>query len=236
MRSSRTLFLLLAASAFASASAEETSPVGRKIDGFRLQDHRGARHALADADGKKLVVIAFVGTRCPLAQQYAPRLAELEGEFGRKGVAFFGMMSSPQESLADIERYVLAHKIRFPVLKDLGAEVADQFGAKRTPEVFVLDAERTVRYWGRIDDQYGIGFKRPKPTRRDLAVALEELLAGKSVSQPGYRVGRLLHRPEAQASAQGLDHVRQGHRRHLGEAVCELPPARRHRPLPFDDL
>jgi hypothetical protein len=70
------------------------------------------------------------------------------------------------------------------VLKDLGAEVADQFAARRTPEVFLLDAERIVRYHGRIDDQYGIGYKRARPTRRDLAVAIEELLAGKPVSQP----------------------------------------------------
>jgi peroxiredoxin len=168
----------------ASALAEDASPIDRKIDGFRLPDYRGAKHALADAKDKKLVVVAFLGTECPLAQQYAPRIAGLAAEFEPKGVAFFGIVSSTQESLEDIERYVLGHKLSFPVLKDLGAEVADQFGAKRTPEVFVLDAERTVRYWGRIDDQYGIGYKRPKPTRRDLAVALEELLAGKRVSEP----------------------------------------------------
>ncbi len=192
MRTLRVLFvplLLVGASAVVSAPGEDKSPVGRKIEAFRLPDHRGARHALADAKDQKLVVVAFLATECPLAQQYAPRIAKLAGEFGPKGVAFIGIVSNPQESLTDIERYVLAHKIGFPVLKDLGAEVADQFGAKRTPEVFVLDApdrnaERTVRYWGRIDDQYGVGYKRPKPTRRDLATALDELLAGKSVSRP----------------------------------------------------
>src|SRR5206468_1459570 len=62
--------------------------------------------------------------------------------------------------------------------------VADQFGAVRTPEVFVLDSKRIIRYWGRIDDQYGVGYTRPKPGRRDLATALEELLDGKTVSTP----------------------------------------------------
>ncbi len=181
-------------------AAEGTSPIGRKIDGFRLPDYRGARHALADAADKKLVVVAFLATECPLAQQYAPRLVELAGEFPAKDVAFFGVVSGSQESLEDIERYVLAHKIGFPVLKDLGAEVADAFGARRAPEVFVLDAERKVRYWGRIDDQYGIGYKRPRPTRRDLATALEVLLAGKSVSRPevesvGCYIGRSPKQP-----------------------------------------
>src|SRR5581483_764026 len=61
---------------------------------------------------------------------------------------------------------------------------AAAFGAKRTPEVFLLDAGRAIRYHGRIDDQYGVGFRREAPTRRDLREALDELLAGKPVSTP----------------------------------------------------
>ena len=87
------------------------------------------------------------------------------------------------------------------MLKDLGNVIADQFGAIRTPEVFVLDADRVVRYWGRIDDQFGfqgngIAYQRNEPRRRDLAVAFDELLAGRAVSQPiarnqGCHIGRV---------------------------------------------
>ena len=61
--------------------------------------------------------------------------------------------------------------------------------------MFVLDESRAVRYRGRIDDQYAIGARRAEPTRRDLAVALKELLAGRDVSVPltpssGCRIGR----------------------------------------------
>jgi hypothetical protein len=68
------------------------------------------------------------------------------------------------------------------VLKDFDQRVADEFGAKRMPEAFLLDAERVVQYRGRIDDQYGLGFRRESPTRRDLKEALDELLAEKSIS------------------------------------------------------
>jgi mono/diheme cytochrome c family protein len=73
---------------------------------------------------------------------------------------------------------------------------ADQLGAVRTPEVFVLDRDRTVRYHGRIDDQHLVGRQRPAPTREDLKLALEELLAGKPVSVPettavGCHIGRV---------------------------------------------
>jgi hypothetical protein len=50
--------------------------------------------------------------------------------------------------------------------------------------VFVLHAERRIRYRGRIDDEYGVGVARTKPTRQDLRVAIDELLAGQPVSQP----------------------------------------------------
>ena len=84
----------------------------------------------------------------------------------------------------------------FPLLKDVGNELADRLGVERTPEVFVLDADRVVRYRGRVDDQFGLGVHRAAPTRRDLAVAIEDLLAGRPVAadrtEPaGCKIGRV---------------------------------------------
>lgn len=64
----------------------------------------------------------------------------------------------------------------------------------------MLDRRRVVRYWGRIDDQYGIGYSREAPQRRDVAAALDELLAGKQVSIPetravGCHIGRISRKP-----------------------------------------
>jgi mono/diheme cytochrome c family protein len=72
----------------------------------------------------------------------------------------------------------------FPVVRDAGHAVADRFGATRTPEAFVLDRGRVVRYRGRIDDQYTVAGRRDRPGRRDLAAALEDLLAGRPVATP----------------------------------------------------
>jgi mono/diheme cytochrome c family protein len=58
------------------------------------------------------------------------------------------------------------------------------FGARRTPEVFVLDARRVIRYRGRIDDRFAPDHKRDEPRRHDLREALDELIAGKKVSVP----------------------------------------------------
>jgi peroxiredoxin len=188
-----------AARLFAGETKQETR-IGRQIADFSLTDYRGQKHALADLADSKLVVVAFIGTECPLAKLYAPRLEELAKEFAGKAVSFLGIDANQQDSLTELAAFARANEISFPLLKDLGNAVADQFQAVRTPEVFVLDQQRTVRYWGRIDDQYGLGtssgYARPRIKRRDLATAIEELLAGKQVSQPtaeaaGCLIGRV---------------------------------------------
>jgi peroxiredoxin len=193
------LILLLLASP-ALAGAEKASPIGKKLDAFQLRDYRGAERSLKDFADRKLIVLAFMGSECPVAKVYGPRLAQLSKEFEAKGVAFLGINANQQDSISSIAEYAKLNGITFPILKDVGNHLADQLGAVRTPEVFVLDGERAVRYWGRIDDQYGVGYTRPKIGRRDLALALEELLAGKPVSQPtttapGCFIGRV--QPEA---------------------------------------
>jgi peroxiredoxin len=189
-------FVLMVVPALALAGqVEKTNPIGKTIDGFKLHDYRGAEKSLADFVGSKAVVVAFLGTECPLTRLYGARLEELARRYGPRGVAFVGINSNVQDSLTDIAAYAKYSGISFPILKDAGNGVADQFGARRTPEVFVLDQGRTVRYWGRVDDQFGIGFSRPHAQHHDLANALDELLAGKSVTQqvteaPGCFIGR----------------------------------------------
>ena len=185
-----TFFILFAA----LGQAAPVEP--RVVDGFRLQDFRGGSHALDDVRDRKLVVLAFLGVDCPLANQYAPRLAELARAFEAKGVAFFGIDANQQDGPTAMGRFANANHLPFPFLKDVGNELADRWKVGRTPEVLVLDATRTIRYRGRIDDQFELGVHRPSPSRRDLAVAIEELLAGQAVSVPktepiGCRIGRV---------------------------------------------
>jgi peroxiredoxin len=177
-------------------SDQAKSPLGRKVEDFSLKDYRGKPFSLADLKDRKLVVVAFVGVECPLAKLYAPRLKKLAEEFESKSVGFVAIDANCQDSVSEIAAYAKRHELAFPILKDLGNHVADQMGAVRTPEVFLLDGERIVRYWGRIDDQYGIGYVRDQAKRQDLRIAIEELLAGKPVSQPqiasaGCHIGRV---------------------------------------------
>ncbi len=189
------------------AAAADSDSIGTSIADFSLKNQFGKEYSLADAKDAQVVVVAFVGTECPLAKLYAPRLAQLATTFDSSKVAFLAIDSNQQDSIEEIAAYASRHGIEFPILKDAGNQVADLFSAERTPEVFVLDKDRRVRYHGRVDDQYGftdgVGYQRPDPTRNDLAEAIGELLAGHEVKVPatsivGCKIGRV-REPDADA-------------------------------------
>jgi peroxiredoxin len=187
--------LVLALPAVAGAAA----PQGPIAD-FALRDIHGRQVALADAAGQRLTVVVFLGVECPLARLYAPRLVELASAYRDRGVAWVAIDSNRQDALSEMGHYAREFQLPFPLLKDDDNAIADAFAAQRTPEVFVLDAERMVRYHGRIDDQYQPGLSGARARRDDLRRALDELLAGKPVSVPetplaGCLIGRRPSRP-----------------------------------------
>jgi peroxiredoxin len=188
-----------------TAHAEPVLPAEPVAD-FTLPDYRGKEVSLSDYESSPIVVLAVLGTECPLAKLYAGRLVTLQAEFKERGVVFLGINANVQDSLAEMAAYARRHELSFPLLKDVGNRVADALGADRTPEVFVLDDQRHVRYRGRIDDQYGVGYVRNAPDRADLQLALNELLAGAPVSQPvteavGCRIGRVRQaQPDAEVT------------------------------------
>src|SRR5262245_5458576 len=134
------------------AAEEAPAKVGQAITAFSLKDTEGKAWRLADVKDAKVLVVIFIGTECPVNNAYMPRLAELHKEFDARGVKFVAINSNSQDSPARVAEHARKHGLPFPVLKDAVHEAADLFAARRTPEAFVLDAERKVRYRGRIDD------------------------------------------------------------------------------------
>src|SRR5262245_60839166 len=115
-----TFVLLMAAATAAEAP--------RNVASFRLQDGRGAWHELPAPGESKLVVLAFVGTECPLAELYAPRLAELARAHRDRGVSFLAIDANAQDSPSALARFAATHDLPFPLLKDVGNALADRLG------------------------------------------------------------------------------------------------------------
>ena len=190
----RTVFLASVCSALmvctVQAGGTEASRtqtvVGRQIPDFILPDTAGKQTALHDfvekAGDKGAVIVYFMGVDCPISNLYVKELAALAKNYEKRGLEVVGIQSNAGMTTAKAAEHAKQFKVAFPVLVDAGQRVAQQFGATRTAEVFVLDRQRTVRYHGEIDDRYGYTYKRGEPTRRELGQALDELLAGKSVT------------------------------------------------------
>ena len=175
--------VLLTAAVPCSAEESKSSLIGQAVGDFTLKDYRGRTHSLDEYADSKVVVLAFLGTECPLAKLYSPRLAAIDAEFRAQGVTILGINSNRHDSITEVAAHARVHKLSFPVLKDLGNKVADQVGATRTPEILVLDQQRMVRYHGRIDDQYGVGYIRDEAQKSFVKDAVRDLLAGRKVAQ-----------------------------------------------------
>lgn len=131
-----------------------------------------------------LMVFCFLGTECPLAKLYGPRLQAMSERFDEDQVRFIGVNSNLQDSADEIVDYAKQHGIGFSMLHDRDQTIADAFGAKRTPEVFVVDSEGSIRYRGRIDDQYSPGVARSEPIEFNLRDAITALINGREVDEP----------------------------------------------------
>ncbi len=180
----------------ATAVFGETGTMGGTLGDFSLLDTNGRRHRLSDYKEKKLVVLAFLGTECPLAKLYAGRLQSIANAYEGRSVVVLGLDPNVQDSMEEIAAFSRKHDLRYVLLKDSDNRIANQAKITRTPEVVLLDEQRSIRYRGRIDDQYVIGVARDAPTRNDLREAIDDLLQGKPVSVPtteaiGCLIGRV---------------------------------------------
>ena len=165
--------------AFISA-AQAQSPglsLGQAAPDFVLKDVRGKTQALKDYRGK-IVVVGFLSTECPIVNAYHERLRALARDYSARGVALLGFYPNSNEPLTAIKARAAEHKFAFPVLKDEGSATADLYHAQSTPEMFVIDGTGRLRYHGRIDNSPELS----RVKRHDLRAALDELLAGQSVS------------------------------------------------------
>jgi len=177
-------------------------PAARKLTAIPLADPSGKTRTLAEFGDRKALVLVFIGTECPISNSYAEPLSQLAARYEGKGVQFVGVNANPGEDLAAVKRHAAEYRLSFPVLKDSRQELADRIGARVTPEAFVLDAARAVRYQGRIDDTYASRTVRRADTQsRDLQEAIDAVLAGKPLAQKITRAfGCAIYRPEKGAA------------------------------------
>lgn len=173
------VFCILAAGGFSySADKADGYKVGDRVADFTIDNYDGKSYTLS-SNGAKVTAILFLSTECPFVQPYTERLNALGKEFSDKGVAMWGINSNKTEPVEEVSAHAKDKAYVFPVIKDMNNVIADQFGAQRTPEVFLIDnSTMTVIYHGRIDDNK----EADKVTSNDLKNAIDQFLNGQEVA------------------------------------------------------
>ncbi len=120
-RNCLTLALLATLAAGAARAEEAGGGLGSQVAPFELPAVGGATWSLNDMADAKLVVVAFIGTECPLVRHYAPRLEALSQAYASRGARFVAIDSNAQDSADDIAALVREFELTFPVLRDEGA-------------------------------------------------------------------------------------------------------------------
>ncbi|MFO0953434.1 MAG: redoxin family protein [Isosphaeraceae bacterium] len=163
------------------AAEPERAAVGQKVGELEFKDLRYLTRTLGELGPRKAYVVVATTRSCPVANRYLPVLAAMEKSYRDRGVQFLALNVGPDDPIVEIAADGVEAGVEFPMVKDVALRSARALGLLRTPEAVVLDADRTIRYRGRIDDQFRVGGERPGATRQPLKDALEAVLAGKPV-------------------------------------------------------
>lgn len=174
----------------AQAQSPEEIPLGSEIPATQVALSRveGGQTSLGALQGSQGTVVVFWSNQCPWVEKYEDRLTAIVDEFAGQGVGFVLINSNdpsayPQESAEQSAQRMsdAGYPSALVYLADPTSEVAESFGAQRTPHVFMFDANGTLVYVGTIDDSPGDAGNANEPYLRR---SLEALVSGNSMSVP----------------------------------------------------
>lgn len=171
---------VLAVAVFAMTNASagvDALKVGSEMPDFTMKDLDGKEHKLSDLKGK-IVVLDFVSKNCPWSKGHDSDMNALAKKYSEKGVVFLGINPNHNESVDAIAKYAEQASVPYPILKDEENAYANKVGATRTPEIYLVGKDGTLKYHGAFDNR-----KSPEQTgdTNYVAKALDSLLEGKPI-------------------------------------------------------
>ena len=189
--------IIIAASAFAvnnvfeggeaSNSSENGYDIGDVATDFKLKNIDGKQVSLSDYSTAKGFIVVFTTNHCPYAKAYENRIVALDKKYKTKGYPVIAINpnnpdKNEQDSFENMQIRAKQKGFTFPYLLDEGQKIYPQYGATKTPHVYILEKENNeliVKYIGAIDDNYqDVNAVEEKFVEN----AVDELLAGEEVS------------------------------------------------------
>src|SRR5439155_1055318 len=158
----------------------EGLPIGTAAPDFSLPAVDGKTYSLASFRDKPVLAVAFWCNHCPYVQAWEDRTIAVQRDYAGKGVQFVMINANdaesyPEDDFANMVERSKRKGYNFPYLRDESQKVAESYGAVCTPDFFVFDSARKLRYRGKLDDS-----KEPKAVKKQvMREVLDAVLAGK---------------------------------------------------------
>lgn len=163
--------------------SNNTDNIGSDIIDFSLKGTDDKFYSPDNFIDKDILVIIFKCNHCPYVKAVMERLVSLQQKYKDRKVQFIGINPNdpdtyPEDSFENMKLFAEKYKINFPYLADETQDVAKEYGAVCTPDIYVYDKQRKLRYRGRIDDNWK---DETKVMSRDLDKAIDTLLQDKVI-------------------------------------------------------
>jgi len=159
--------------------------IGDPAPDFDLLGVDNLKHSLSEFVSKDVLVVMFTCNHCPVVKAYESRLVKIQAYYKKHNVELIAINSNDPKKYPEdsFEQMIVRSKEKlynFNYLIDENQIIADEYGAERTPEIFVFDRKRTLRYHGRIDDNKDESLVKS----HDLRNTIDCLLYGKEIDTP----------------------------------------------------
>jgi peroxiredoxin len=179
-------FLLVSSiAAFIALTAFVSPPNGYKIGDkaadFSLKGVDGKMHSLSEIKNAKGYIVIFTCNHCPYAKMYEDRIIALHKKYSKLGYPVVAINPNdpevvPEDSFEEMKTRSKEKNFGFNYLIDEKQTVFPQYGATKTPHVFLLDKNKVVRYIGAIDDN---AQSSAEVKKKYLELAIEAIDKGK---------------------------------------------------------
>jgi peroxiredoxin len=162
MKTILSLIVLLTTLAFTSSISDNGYEIGDIATDFKLENIDGNFVSLSDYKDAKGFIVVFTCNTCPYAVAYEDRVEALNKKYAKKGYPVIAIMpnnvsTKPGDSMEAMQQRAKEKGFTFPYLMDADQSIYPQFGATKTPHIYILEATAkgaVVQYIGAIDDNY----------------------------------------------------------------------------------
>jgi peroxiredoxin len=155
----QSILCTLLASSITLATAATALQLGANIPQreVKMRNVDGRELSIADVAGAKGTLVIFTCNHCPWVKAWETRIATLGNTYAQRGVGVIAINANDPSAYADdsfeaMVRRAKERDFQFPYVVDAGSKLARAFGAERTPEAFLFDANGVLVYHGTVDD------------------------------------------------------------------------------------